>query len=65
MTDPLQSSADQEVVDPEAAVREVLSAYERITSEVHKVIVGQDEVIDIGLSAKYSSARFIPGLTRQ
>ncbi|MCP3903893.1 MAG: AAA domain-containing protein [Planctomycetes bacterium] len=46
MTDPLESKPEQAAFDPEQAVREVTDAYERITSEVHKVIVGQNEVVD-------------------
>ncbi|MHC5113101.1 MAG: AAA family ATPase [Planctomycetota bacterium] len=46
MSDPLESKREQPPLDPEQAVREVTSAYERITNEVHKVIVGQNEVVD-------------------
>ncbi|MFG0325786.1 MAG: AAA family ATPase [Phycisphaerales bacterium JB037] len=33
-------------IDPAAAVAEVRDAYQRLTSEIHKVIVGQEEVVD-------------------
>ena len=47
MTDPLESAAKHSpTVDPEDAVREVTAAHKRISDEVHKVIVGQEEVLD-------------------
>lgn len=33
-------------VGPEQAIAEVRAAYDRLKSEIHKVIVGQDEVVD-------------------
>ena len=32
--------------DPESAAREVTEAYQRIKTEIHKIIVGQDDVVD-------------------
>ena len=46
MTDPLQSASTPPSVDPDAAVREVTDAYKRLQDEIHKVIVGQDDVVD-------------------
>jgi len=46
MTDPLAAPAAHLPDDPAAAAREVTSAYDRIKAEVHKAIVGQNEVVD-------------------
>jgi MoxR-like ATPase len=46
MPDPLAAKHTFDAVDPEQAAEEVGDAYNRIRSEIHKVIVGQDEVID-------------------
>ncbi|MHC5004004.1 MAG: AAA family ATPase [Planctomycetota bacterium] len=46
MTDPLAAQKHVQATDPETAAREVTDAYRRITDEIHKVIVGQDEVVD-------------------
>ncbi len=46
MTDPLAAKPTVPLADPETAAREVTAACERVTREVHKVIVGQDQVID-------------------
>ncbi len=46
MTDPLASRSNATITDPEAAARAVTDAYRKIKTEVHKVIVGQDEVVD-------------------
>jgi MoxR-like ATPase len=46
MADPLAAPTMTPATDPEAAVREVTEAYERIRREVHSVIVGQDRVVD-------------------
>ena len=46
MPDPLKAKQTVPVTDPEAAAREVKQAYDHITNEVHKVIVGQDQVLD-------------------
>ena len=39
------SSASSRPIDPAAAVEEVRDAYQRLTSEIHKVIVGQEEAV--------------------
>ena len=68
MTDPLESKPVKESADLESAAREVNSAYERITSEVHKVIVGQDEVIDelmiVLLCGGHALVVGVPGLAK-
>ncbi len=47
MPDPLAGTAAAlGAVEPEQAVAEVRSAYEKLKAEVHKVIVGQDDVVD-------------------
>jgi MoxR-like ATPase len=51
MTDPLARPIVPQASDPESSAREVNAAYDRIKSEVHKVIVGQDQVVDELLTA--------------
>lgn len=46
MPDPLTTKSETQPVDPQSASREVIDAYDRISKEVHKVIVGQDEVVE-------------------
>ena len=46
MPDPLTAKPAVQATDPETAAHEVNEARERITSEVHKVIVGQDQVLE-------------------
>ena len=53
MPDPSNADPRTTKVDPEAAAREVNEAYERIRTEVHKVIVGQDAVLTELLSAMF------------
>ena len=45
MPDPLTNKPAVQVTDPTAAAREINEAFGRISKEVHKVIVGQDEVL--------------------
>ena len=45
MPDPLTNKPPVQVTDPLAAAREINEAFDRISKEVHKVIVGQDEVL--------------------
>ncbi len=45
MPDPLTNKPPVQVTDPTAAAREINEAFDRISKEVHKVIVGQDEVL--------------------
>src|SRR5688500_8054914 len=47
MPDPLAASTPHfSAADPGAAVAEVRSAYDRLKGEIHKIIVGQDDVVD-------------------
>jgi MoxR-like ATPase len=50
MTDPVAGGGagtkTVEMTSPEQAMAEVRSAYDRLKGEIHKVIVGQDEVVD-------------------
>ncbi len=55
-------------MDPEAAAREVTDAFANIKREIHKVIVGQDEVIDELLMAILTGGHAlvvgVPGLAK-
>jgi MoxR-like ATPase len=55
-------------MDPEAAAREVTDAFARIKNEIHKVIVGQDDVVDELLIAVISGGHAlvvgVPGLAK-
>jgi MoxR-like ATPase len=51
MSDPLASRSVPAVADPEAAARAVTDGYRQIKSQIHRVIVGQDEVVDELLTA--------------
>src|SRR5262245_55443332 len=68
MTDPLAPKAKTTITDPEAAAREVIDAYKKIKNEVHKVIVGQDQVIDELLTAIFCGGHAlvvgVPGLAK-
>ena len=68
MTDPLQQSADTPDFNPEEAARTVTDAHRRISDEVHKVIVGQDDVLDELLVALFCGGHAlvmgVPGLAK-
>ncbi|MHC4947514.1 MAG: AAA family ATPase [Planctomycetota bacterium] len=68
MPDPLASKPAIDATDPETAAREVTSAHTRISDEIHKVIVGQDEVIDELLTALFCGGHAlvvgVPGLAK-
>ncbi len=68
MTDPLAVQSVSESADPESAAREVNAAYAQITTEVHKVIVGQDQVIDelliVILCGGHALVVGVPGLAK-
>jgi len=68
MSDPLTSQKTIQASDPESAAREVTDAYERISSEIHKVIVGQDEVVDEVLTCIFCGSHAlvvgVPGLAK-
>jgi MoxR-like ATPase len=46
MTDPLASRPSERSSDPVEAAREVTESYRRVAAEIHKVIVGQEDVVD-------------------
>ncbi len=46
MPDPLTNKPPVQLTDPTTAAREINDAFDRIRKEVHKVIVGQDEVLN-------------------
>ncbi len=68
MPDPLASKPAAQPMDPEAASREVTDAFARVKHEIHKVIVGQEEVIDELLIAILSGGHAlvvgVPGLAK-
>ncbi len=68
MPDPLTSKSASQVTNAEDAAREVNDAYRRITTEVHKVIVGQDEVLNELLMAMFCGGHAlvvgVPGLAK-
>jgi MoxR-like ATPase len=68
MADPLSSKQVQTLSDPESAAREVTEAYRRISEEVHKVIVGQDEIVDQMLVTLFCGGHAlvvgVPGLAK-
>jgi MoxR-like ATPase len=68
MPDPLTSKPAVQATDPEGAAREVNEARERITTEVHKIIVGQDQVLEELLVAMFCGGHAlvvgVPGLAK-
>jgi MoxR-like ATPase len=68
MTDPLESTPQLQAVEPDEAIRIVNAAHERITTEVHRVVVGQDEVLDELLTALFCGGHAlvegVPGLAK-
>src|SRR5215471_1738102 len=69
MPDPLAGGgAVLGAIEPEKAVGEVRGAYERLKGEIHKVIVGQDEVVDELLTAMLCGGHGlvvgVPGLAK-
>jgi MoxR-like ATPase len=68
MPDPLEAASAPESVDPEEAVREVTAAYQRISDEVHKAIVGQEQVVDELLTTLFCGGHAVlvgvPGLAK-
>jgi MoxR-like ATPase len=70
MTDPLSptNAANTNSTDAESAAHEVNAAYSRISQEVHKVIVGQDEVLDEMLLTMFCGGHAllegVPGLAK-
>ncbi len=68
MPDPLTSRPAVEATDPEDAAREITTAFKRISDEVHKIIVGQDEVLEECLMAMFCGGHAlvvgVPGLAK-
>jgi MoxR-like ATPase len=68
MTDPLAAPASKAATDPETAAREVTDACQRLTQEIHRVIVGQDQVIEELLTAIFCGGHAlvvgVPGLAK-
>ncbi len=68
MPDPLTAKPTVQATDPETAAAEINRAYERITGEVHKIIVGQDEVLEQCLMAMFCGGHAlvvgVPGLAK-
>ncbi len=68
MPDPLTSKPAVEATDPDVAAREITTAFKRISDEVHKVIVGQDEVLEECLMAMFCGGHAlvvgVPGLAK-
>jgi MoxR-like ATPase len=68
MTDPLAAKAVHAITDPETAAREVTDAFARIKAEIHKVIIGQDPVVDELLTAMFCGGHAlvvgVPGLAK-
>ena len=68
MPDPLTTKSEVQSGDPESGAREVNDARTRITAEVHKVIVGQDDVLRELLMAMFCGGHAlvvgVPGLAK-
>ncbi len=68
MPDPLTAKQAVKATDPETAAREINDAYARITKEVHKIIVGQDEVLGECLMSMFCGGHAlvvgVPGLAK-
>ena len=68
MPDPLTSKPAVEATDPDVAAREITTAFKRISDEVHKVIVGQDDVLEQCLMAMFCGGHAlvvgVPGLAK-
>ncbi|MCZ6835677.1 MAG: AAA family ATPase [Planctomycetota bacterium] len=68
MSDPLATPNKNTIEDPLAAVEEMKQSYNRITNEIHKVIVGQEEVVDELLMAVFGGGHAlvvgVPGLAK-
>jgi MoxR-like ATPase len=68
MSDPLARKSSVQATDPESAAKQVNDAYRRLQAEVHKVIVGQDAVLDQLLVAMFCGGHAlvvgVPGLAK-
>jgi MoxR-like ATPase len=68
MSDPLASPAKYNFENPAEAAAEMKKAYLRITDEIHKVIVGQEEVVEELLTSIFCGGHAlvvgVPGLAK-
>ena len=68
MSDPLEAKSERVRFDPEEAAREVTSAYDLIAEHVHKVIVGQEQVLHELLTTVFCGGHAllvgVPGLAK-
>ena len=68
MTSHDRSEENQPDFDPDEAVHQVTAAYERVAGDVHKVIVGQEAVLDELLIALFCGGHTlvvgVPGLAK-
>jgi MoxR-like ATPase len=68
MTDPLAARGAVKATDPETAAAEVKQAFDLLRGEVHKVIVGQDAVLEEVLLAMFCGSHAlvegVPGLAK-
>jgi MoxR-like ATPase len=68
MPDPLMSSASIRTTEPEQAVSEVREAFAKLTTEVAKVVVGQNEVVEQLLMSMFCRGHAlvvgVPGLAK-
>jgi len=69
MPDPLASkSSSVQATDPEQAIAEVRRAHDALKTEIHKIIVGQDDVVDQVLMCMFCAGHGlivgVPGLAK-
>ncbi|MEC9374061.1 MAG: MoxR family ATPase [Planctomycetota bacterium] len=68
MPDPLSSKSVVQSTEPEQAVAEVRRAFDSLRTEIHKVVVGQDEVVDQLLMSMFCRGHAlvvgVPGLAK-
>ncbi len=68
MPDPLKARPAIQATEPENAAAEITEAFARISDEVHKVIVGQDKVLEECLMAMFCGGHAlvvgVPGLAK-
>ncbi len=67
-TPPAAQSSQIAVSDPQQAIAQVRQAYDRLREQIHKVIVGQDEVVEQVLMAMFCRGHAliegVPGLAK-
>jgi MoxR-like ATPase len=68
MPDPLSSKPAVEATEPEQAVEQVRQAFDSLRGELHKVVVGQDEVVEQLLMSMFCRGHAlvvgVPGLAK-